>query len=175
MRWVNEIFPVLPALCRPWLSPRRFSSSALTGSTRKVVAVGTARLSFMLATSLAAGPLMGDAPAGGVEGGADAAPGAGMVGVPVTADEPSAAATAGRGAVAPLPSGRSPTTPLSNRRRHPGSTADGSRRNSSYMACAKPALAVSKTLKSTTFTIPTGELRAGNRREPAPLVWETQR
>jgi len=34
-----------------------------------------------------------------------------------------------------------------------GPTAAGSRRNSSYMACAKPALAVSKTLGSTKFTV----------------------
>ncbi len=43
---------------------RRLSSSTPTGSTRNVVAVGTVRLSFMLATSLAAGPLMGEAPGG---------------------------------------------------------------------------------------------------------------
>ena len=47
------------------------------------------------------------------------------------------------------PPSRSPTTPLSNRRRHSGPTAAGSRRNSSYMACAKPALAVSNTFGST--------------------------
>ncbi len=45
-------------------------------------------------------------------------------------------------------SGRTPTTPLSNSRRHSGPTEEGSRKYSSYMTWAKPALAVSKTLGS---------------------------
>src|SRR5689334_9080036 len=151
MRWVNEILPALPAVWSPWLKLRRRSSSTPTGRTRKVVAVGTVRLSVMLATSLAAGPLMAEAPAGMSDGGGELE-GAGAAGM--------AAATAARGSVwgraaaVPLPSGRSPTTPLSNSRRHSGPTAAGSRRNSSYIAWANPALAVSNTLKSTTSTIP---------------------
>src|SRR3954451_10223942 len=50
----------------------------------------------------------------------------------------------------------SPTTPLSNRRRHSGPTADGSLKNSSYMACAKPALAVSNTFGSTLTFLDSG-------------------
>src|SRR5437867_2086639 len=88
IRWVKEILPGLPAAWSPRLSPRRFSSSTPTGTTRKVVAVGTARLSFMLATSLAAGPLIADAPGGTVDPAAGCATG-GM-----------AAATAGRGSAA---------------------------------------------------------------------------
>ena len=41
---------------RRWLKPPPVCSIVPTGSTRKVVAVGTVRLSLMLATSLAAGP-----------------------------------------------------------------------------------------------------------------------
>src|SRR5689334_13458856 len=154
MRWVNEILPALPADWSPWLKLRRRSSSTPTGRTRKVVAVGTVRLSVMLATSLAAGPLMAEAPAGMSATGAELT-GTGAGGI--------AAATAARGSVwgrvaaVPLPSGRSPTTPLSNSRRHSGPTAAGSRRNSSYIAWANPALAVSNTLKSTTSTIPARE------------------
>ena len=66
MRWVNEIFPGFPAAWRAWLSPRRFCFQHADGQHPEVVAVGTVRLSFMLATSLAAGPLMAEAPGGSV-------------------------------------------------------------------------------------------------------------
>src|SRR5215203_1289370 len=59
IRWVKEIFSLRPALCSAALRLRRRSSSTATDNSRNVVAVGTVRLSFMLATSLAAGPLIG--------------------------------------------------------------------------------------------------------------------
>ena len=132
-----------PPASSPLLSRRRRSSSTPTGSTRKVVAVGTVRLSVMLATSLAWGPLIGEAPAG-----RRVAAAAGSAGI----DVPSAFSAA----LDPLVTagGRSPTTPLSNRRRQSGPTVAGSLRNSSYIAWAKPALAVSNTFGSTTSTIP---------------------
>jgi hypothetical protein len=145
MRWVKETFSRRPVAWMAALIRRRRSSSAPTGTTRKVVAVGTVRLCSMLATSLAAGPLMGLAPAGGawLEAAVSAAAVSGRLAVPPFR----------RSADPPFGAGRSPTMPLSNRRRHSGPTAEGSRRNSSYMACAKPALAVSNTLGSTKFTV----------------------
>src|SRR3954453_18082909 len=107
MRWVNEILPGLPAACIPALSALRRSSSTATGSSRNVVAVGTVRLSIILATSLAAGPLIGLTPDGG-----EAGRRVGRTGW-VTSLLPRFPA--------PLPS---PTTPLSNSRRHSGPTAD---------------------------------------------------
>ena len=53
-----------PAARRAALSSRRRVSRVATDSSRKLVAVGIDRLSFMLATSLAAGPVIGTAPGG---------------------------------------------------------------------------------------------------------------
>ena len=157
MRWVKEILSRLPATWSAPLSRRRRSSSTPTGTTRKVVAVGIVRLCSMFATSLAAGPLRGLAP----EGRAGASPEAvgrtggradgSVVGGVACSGPPSACPPVRLSA--PFGLGLSPTTPLSKSRRHSGPTAAGSRRNSSYMACAKPALAVSNTLGSTEFTV----------------------
>ncbi len=96
----------------------------------------------MLATSLAAGPLIGVAPGGRADDGADRRTG-GTADVSLSASNgvdtptPSAGPPVRRSAVppsAPLELGLSPTTPLSKSRRHSGPTAVGSRRNSSYMA-----------------------------------------
>ena len=111
-----------PAAWSAPLSRRRRSSSTPTGTTRKVVAVGTVRLSFMLATSLAAGPLMGAAP-DGRRGGRTGGPADGgrrrrrpaAVGrQPVASAGPPVRRPPRCGL------GRSPTTPLSNSRRHSG-------------------------------------------------------
>ena len=58
MRWVNETLP--PRLRRRWLLiTMRLSMSALAGTARRLVAVGTSREVAMLATTRAAGPLSG--------------------------------------------------------------------------------------------------------------------
>ena len=57
MRWVNEIFSRRPAAWSAGVEPPPpLLQRRRPGATRKVVAVGTVRLSFMLATSLAGGP-----------------------------------------------------------------------------------------------------------------------
>src|SRR4029077_8987112 len=110
----------------------------------------TERLSFMLWTSRAAGPLICEAPGGrspvagwgtAAGGWADTATGERGAG-----STPAPSVRMGRW---PSPLGCTPITPLSNSRRHYAPTALGSRRNSSYIAWANPALAVSNTLMST--------------------------
>ncbi len=133
------------------MSSRRRASRVATDSSRKLVAVGIDRLSFMLATSLAAGPVIGTAPGGTAAGVASA----GRAGAEVA--EPLAAGVvplAGRPSLTdgwcPLPcSGARPGLPVWKYRRHSSDTAAGSRRNSSYMIWAKPAFAVSNTFGST--------------------------
>src|SRR3712207_3109485 len=69
MRCVNETFLGLRAA----FSLERRASSAATSTSRNEVAVGTPRLAVMFATSRAAGPFRGVAPAGtslGLEGAA---------------------------------------------------------------------------------------------------------
>ena len=108
----------------------------------------------MLATSRAAGPLSGIALAARWPG-----PGA-----PRRALVPAAGAGAGAGALAVRRAPRrvvSPMTPLSNSWRHSGDTPAGFRRNSSYKACANPALAVSKTFESTCGSSASGGQAAG--------------
>src|SRR5258708_2052418 len=70
MLWLKERF--LPASFRAF----RCAWSTLTGTVRKLVAVGMPRLAFMKRASVAAGPRRGvvSAPAGAGGGGAGAAP-----------------------------------------------------------------------------------------------------
>ena len=51
IKWVKETFSGRPAFRSALLSSRRLASRTPTGSSRNVVAVGTARLSSMLPTS----------------------------------------------------------------------------------------------------------------------------
>ncbi len=65
IRWVKE------SLRPAFLSARRRASSVVTGTVRKLVAVGIERLSFMKRTSVAAGPRIGRvSPSAGAEGAA---------------------------------------------------------------------------------------------------------
>src|SRR5688572_1145025 len=106
----------------------------------------------MFCARRSAGPLIRTAPAGTPGGTAGCGTaGCGTAGPAVDPDVLGAGVpfVTGDGA-APFPvSGRSPTCPLSNRRRHSGDTEAGSRRKSSYKDCANPALAVSNTLGCT--------------------------
>ena len=181
MRWVKETLSGRPAAWSAPLSRRRRSSSTPTGTTRKVVAVGTVRLSLHVGDELGGGALdrrwrrRRRRQAGRRASGPPArrAPAASACG-PLPAGR---LAADGPCRPAPFGSGLSPTTPLSNRRRHSGPTAAGSRRNSSYMACAKPALAVSNTLRihevhrlATDVRTKKGGLRR-TRGEPAKTAW----
>ncbi len=68
MRWVKE------SLRPAFFSARRRASSVVTGTVRKLVAVGIERLSFMKRTSVAAGPRIGVvSPSAGAAGAAGAA------------------------------------------------------------------------------------------------------
>src|SRR4051812_40336504 len=73
IRWVKESFLPAPLSCL------RRPSSVSTSTVRKLVAVGIERLSFMKRASVAAGPRIGFAPAGGalVRGGGGGGGGAG--------------------------------------------------------------------------------------------------
>src|SRR6202171_2518183 len=59
IRWVYETFSGRPASCTRWLSCRRRRSSTSTRTVRKLVAVGTWRLSSMYFTRAAAAPRKG--------------------------------------------------------------------------------------------------------------------
>ena len=63
IRWVKETLPPRPR-CSALLMTVRLSMSSLAGTARTLVAVGTARLAFMLVTTRAAGPLSGVGPDG---------------------------------------------------------------------------------------------------------------
>src|SRR5690349_948423 len=102
MRWVKLTLPP-PLRPRNPLMTRRLTSSSLAGTLRKLVAVGTARLRSMFATTAAPAPRLGSpgSPAG-VEasgGGVSAATAAGA------REGGGGAATADGAAAAPLPTG----------------------------------------------------------------------
>src|SRR5574338_894602 len=129
MRWVKLTFF---GAIRPFSALRRRSRMA-TSTSRKLVAVGTARLATMFWTSRADGPLIGVAPSG-TDAAAGAAAGAGFADGAVGMG--SAGAGAGGADAWPLPegpaagaeTGSKPATPESKGAREGGSTLVGAAR-----------------------------------------------
>src|SRR2546426_8522011 len=141
MRCVNETF--LPLAASWALSALRRASSVVAEMSRNEVAVGTVRDSVMLATSRAAGPVIGLAPFG-----------SGEWGVGLTGAASRTTPLSPLPDVSPVPAtwdrlagitGSSVSLPLSNSSRHSGPTDAGSRRYSSYIAWTKAAFWVPKT------------------------------
>src|SRR5262245_22243621 len=102
MRWVKLTLPP-PLRPRNPLMTRRLTSRSLAGTSRKLVAVGTARLRSMLATTAAPAPRIGSPGSGAVAAGSVAGTGAAAGGAGVLGA--GAAVGAGGAAVAPLPTG----------------------------------------------------------------------
>ena len=154
--------PGRPAGLQTLVDPRLRSSSTPTARTRKRRGGRDGQALLHVRDELGGGAL--DGGRSGWERpdwGRGASRGRGSGGRQVPSLRP--AFRCGLDGISPLPPIRPlPTMPLSKSRRQSGPTVAGSFRNSSYMACAKPALAVSNTFGSTRIHHP---LRLGHSEE----------